>query len=651
MKSVKPLDARPVLERLEAAGSPVVRASLIRVAAALGDDRALPALRRALRSNDPIVHDAAMRGLAGWPTPAVIGDLVELARHTEQPNHRFLVLLGAIRLSRMVPERTPEQAADFICGAMDFTRQASERKAVLAELQQCATPAALRIAQRSLADPEVSAEAAVAMIKVGYAIRDLYPDEVTAALSRVLAETKDNAIMVRAGRVLTEVVKPVNAALGATATSPDGLAADPGSGGPQAAIDGDFISCWNEAEGADMYRLRVTFKQPTAASAIHIFWDSDEPHQANDFDVLCAGKLVKEVRQAKPYQNETFIAFAPQRCTSLELAIPRQSGMTSPCIHELQIFSNFPPRVGGEASGSARLAWRQADGVLTLLNHGHVVWQWNYASSLPKPYFHPVALLDGTELTTANHADHFWHHGLWFSWKMLNGLNYWEESPATGKSQGITEIVSTKVTPHEDGSARIEMELSYHPPGGPVVLRESRLIEPSAPDHNGVYHIDWRGTFTAGEKGRFAARRHGRGRLCGIFSPHGPGRAGLRAFRQRGTAGHLGQPSQFADRRGRAHPWAAGGWADFSLIGPGSDRVGGIALLDHPANPRYPSEWHNVLRPSVRSGLFGPALLWSRPYKLPAGGQFTLRYRAVVHPGRADRELIEKQWQDFAAQR
>ena len=44
------------------------------------------------------------------------------------------------------------------------------------------------------------------------------------------------------------------------------------------------------------------------------------------------------------------------------------------------------------------------------------------------------------------------------------------------------------------------MELSYHPPKEPSVLKESRLIEVSAPDEKGVYRIDWRGTFTAGEK-------------------------------------------------------------------------------------------------------------------------------------------------------
>ena len=121
----------------------------------------------------------------------------------------------------------------------------------------------------------------------------------------------------------------------------------------------------------------------------------------------------------------------------------------------LKVVSSQPPKYG----------WKQADGVLALWNHDQVVWQWNYAAGLAKPYFHPVALTDGTVLTAPSPADHPWHRALWFSWKMLNGVNYWEENPATGKSDGVTEVRALKAVPHADSSARIEMfdQLS---PGG-----------------------------------------------------------------------------------------------------------------------------------------------------------------------------------------
>ena len=41
-----------------------------------------------------------------------------------------------------------------------------------------------------------------------------------------------------------------------------------------------------------------------------------------------------------------------------------------------------------------RYAWRQTATTLPLMNRDHVVWQFNFAESLPKPYFHPIALAD-----------------------------------------------------------------------------------------------------------------------------------------------------------------------------------------------------------------------------------------------------------------
>ncbi|MFH1715963.1 MAG: DUF6807 family protein, partial [Planctomycetota bacterium] len=150
-------------------------------------------------------------------------------------------------------------------------------------------------------------------------------------------------------------------------------------------------------------------------------------------------------------------------------------------------------------SGWAKPAfsWRQTDGSLALLNHGRVVWQFNFDKKDSKPYFHPVCLTDGTELTWHRPPDHPWHYGLWFSWKYINGLNYWEEDPKTGLSQGRTEIEYVRVEPHDDYSANIVMRLGYHPPGAPTVVTEQCRLTISRPDENGSYRIDWNSEFSA----------------------------------------------------------------------------------------------------------------------------------------------------------
>ncbi|MCR4413729.1 MAG: HEAT repeat domain-containing protein, partial [Thermoguttaceae bacterium] len=78
-------DVRPVLERLDAAKSPAAQASLVRILGAVGDDRGLDALRKAAASGDATVRDAAVRGLAAWPAPSALEDLVGLARQAKDP--------------------------------------------------------------------------------------------------------------------------------------------------------------------------------------------------------------------------------------------------------------------------------------------------------------------------------------------------------------------------------------------------------------------------------------------------------------------------------------------------------------------------------------------------------------------------------------
>ena len=52
--------------------------------------------------------------------------------------------------------------------------------------------------------------------------------------------------------------------------------------------------------------------------------------------------------------------------------------------------------------------------------------RYDYASA-PKPFIHPIKLPDGTVITEHEPADHIWHRGLWFAFKFVNGINYWEE--------------------------------------------------------------------------------------------------------------------------------------------------------------------------------------------------------------------------------
>ena len=114
-----------------------------------------------------------------------------------------------------------------------------------------------------------------------------------------------------------------------------------------------------------------------------------------------------------------------------------------------------------------QLRWEREASSIALLADGKTVWKFRYGQDLPKPMFHPLALVDGTVLTWDSPPDHPWHHALWFSWKYLNHVNYWEADPkeprragakpAAGKSQeprgGLTDWSDVRITPRRNFGA------------------------------------------------------------------------------------------------------------------------------------------------------------------------------------------------------
>ena len=300
------------------------------------------------------------------------------------------------------------------------------------------------------------------------------------------------------------------------------------------------------------------------------------------------------------------------------------------------------PVCAKDAAGQKpRYDWRQTDSSLALLNNGRVVWQFNFDKKQGKPYFHPVCLTGGTELTWHRPPDHPWHYGLWFSWKFINGLNYWEEDRKTGLSQGRTEIKSIEVTPNRDYSARIAMQLSYHPPGQPAVLTESCSIGVGKPDKDGRYHIDWISSFTAGTVDVLLDRTPIPGEQGG---QSWGGYAGLSVRVAKNISDwHL------TDSEGRKDLQAHGKkarWMNFGGLAAEGKEFS-IAVFDHPDNLRHPSPGFVIMDPKVPFGYFSPALLFDKPYTLPAGRSFSLKYRILIHPGRAEKKMLDDEWKSF----
>jgi len=318
---------------------------------------------------------------------------------------------------------------------------------------------------------------------------------------------------------------------------------------------------------------------------------------------------------------------------------PRQS------LALVVLAANLGLSLGGlrAAEPADGLAWQRETGAVALLRQGQVVWQFNYGTNATKPFFHPLSVPGGPVLTANRPADHPWHRGLWFSWKYLNHLNYWEEDPKTGVAQGRTEWGEPQIETRPDFSGRIVMEVVYRPPGAPPVLKEHREVSVSTPDRDGVYHLDWVATFTAQDQDVLLDRTPLPGEPGGqIFG----GYAGLSvrfstAMKEPQALAGEGPVSFTSGRyRGKAPAMDYSGVVD--------EREVGIAILDFPKNLNSPSPWYAIAENSFR--FFTPAVICYQPYTLKAGQGFALRYRVMVHPGRWSAERLREVASPYATE-
>ncbi|MCL2103525.1 MAG: PmoA family protein [Kiritimatiellaeota bacterium] len=278
-----------------------------------------------------------------------------------------------------------------------------------------------------------------------------------------------------------------------------------------------------------------------------------------------------------------------------------------------------------------QLAWQQ---------EGKDVWRFHFdPKTESKPYF-DLSATGGPSLTWARPADHVWHYGLWFSWKYINGVNYWEEK--NGKSDGTTLWDTPQIETASHGKAFIEMNLQYRPQGAAedaTVLKEKRTVAIIAPSlKDGSYFMEWTQEFTACTEVKLD-----RTPIPG--EPDGKdwgGYAGLSLRFAKGmqevetVAAEVGRVERNADKR--LDVTAAG--VEQSGVFEGEPY--GIAILAHPENPRKPGDWY-----PLEGGDFNflnAAFLLKGAHTLAKDETMTLRYRVHVHPGRWDAQRLKSCW-------
>ncbi|MCX6877947.1 MAG: alpha-L-fucosidase [Verrucomicrobia bacterium] len=90
------------------------------------------------------------------------------------------------------------------------------------------------------------------------------------------------------------------------------------------------------------------------------------------------------------------------------------------------------------ATAAAAISWRRTETTLALVRGSNILWQAVADPAQGKPYFHPLATPGGVVVSDLRPPDHLWHRGLWWSWKLINGLNYWDQDPGEANMNGLS---------------------------------------------------------------------------------------------------------------------------------------------------------------------------------------------------------------------
>jgi len=294
-----------------------------------------------------------------------------------------------------------------------------------------------------------------------------------------------------------------------------------------------------------------------------------------------------------------------------------------------------------------------------------------WPATLKKPVLYPLRTAKGTIVTRGfpleqrpgERVDHPHQAGLWFTYESVNGIDFWNNSdaiePENARKMGT--ILHRAIVSAKSGAERgeLDVETDWLTYDKKVLLKEHT-------------HFVFRGGSGFRSVERITTLRALDEKVS--FPDEKDGLLGLRVIRALEIPS--GKPEVYTDGSGRATTvskldnigvngtyltsegkkgdaaWGTRGrWCNLSgFVG---DEPVTITILDHPANPGFPTYWH-----ARGYGLFAANPLGQKifsegkqelNFSLPPNASVTFRYRILISSAIATPEATEAAYKDFAA--
>ncbi len=276
--------------------------------------------------------------------------------------------------------------------------------------------------------------------------------------------------------------------------------------------------------------------------------------------------------------------------------------------------------------------------------NGHLFTEYHF-KDVPRPFCYPVLGPDDLPMTRnwpmengANEEhDHPHHRSLWFAHGSVNGQDFWSEEKGHGRTvhERFTQIKSGK------SEGVIRSRNKWVAADGTVVCTDDRTLRFYNPGQANERVLDYEVTLRASH-GTVTLGDTKEGTMAMRLAP---------TLRLKGKVGqgHIVLSTGVRD----GSTWGKrADWCDY--YGPVEGKTVGVAIFDHPQNPRHPTWWHVRDYGLFAANPFGEHDFEHLPDKtagnltIPAGQSLTFRYRFYFHEGDDQQAKVAERYQDYA---
>jgi len=264
---------------------------------------------------------------------------------------------------------------------------------------------------------------------------------------------------------------------------------------------------------------------------------------------------------------------------------------------------------------------------------------------VPRPYFYPVIGPTGVPIIRHwpmkegkdEEKDHVHHRSLWFTHGDINGQDFWGEGEKSGK---IVHDKFLKVASGPDAGI-IQSQNKYVARDGKVICTDTRIhrFYPPVSEPDGQI-MDFEITIHASE-GKVVMGDTKEGSMAIRLAP---------TMQLKGKVGKGHILNSEGQRDGETWGKRAQ-WCDY--YGPVEDEIVGVAVFDHPQNPKHPTWWHVRDYGLFAANPFGVHDFEKKPkgtgdITIPAGESLTFKYRFYFHKGDTNQAKVAEHYSEYA---